>query len=74
MTKISASPGRHRAEPCKSSRAPALSGVRPGCGGLATPQWSVILPSRTRITSTVSNWIFRPVGAMPCHARAHGRY
>src|SRR6266487_2807433 len=32
---------------------------------LATPQCSVILPSRTRITSTVSNWILRPVGAMP---------
>ena len=32
---------------------------------LATPQCSVILPSRTRITSTVSNWTLRPVGAMP---------
>src|SRR3981081_4170863 len=26
----------------------------------ATPQCSAILPSRTRITSTVSNWILRP--------------
>ncbi len=32
---------------------------------LATPQCSVILPSTTRIASTVSNWIALPVGAMP---------
>ena len=32
---------------------------------LATPQCSTICPSRTRIASTVSNWISRPVGAMP---------
>jgi hypothetical protein len=40
---------------------------------LATPQCSVILPSRTRITSTVSNWILRPVGAMNGQARKPGR-
>jgi hypothetical protein len=28
---------------------------------LATPQWSVILPWRTRMASTVSNWMVLPV-------------
>jgi hypothetical protein len=31
----------------------------------ATPQWSVIFPSRTRMASTVSNWMVLPVAAMP---------
>jgi hypothetical protein len=32
---------------------------------LPTPEWSVILPFCTRITSTDSKWIFRCVGATP---------
>jgi len=32
---------------------------------LRLPKWSVILPLRTRMTSTVSKWILRPVGANP---------
>src|SRR4051794_18193853 len=32
---------------------------------LATPQWSVICPLRTRMASTVSNWMLRRVGAIP---------
>jgi hypothetical protein len=32
---------------------------------LPTPQWSVIFPLRTRMTSTDSSWILRWVGATP---------
>lgn len=47
---------------CALGRAPSCSMSEKR---LATPQCSLILPSTTRIASTVSNWIVRPVGAMP---------
>ena len=44
-------------------------GQAPSCcireNRFATPQCSVILPWRTRMTSTVSKWMLRPVGARP---------
>ena len=46
-----------------------VEGSCPSCcmteNRFATPQWSVIFPSRTRMASTVSNWMTLPVGATP---------
>jgi hypothetical protein len=68
----SATPKGASSEMAELIYARGMAGNAPSCcmreNRFATPQCSVILPLRTRMTSTVSKWIFRPVGATPRNA------
>jgi hypothetical protein len=54
---------------CLGSYSHVKAGKAPSCcireKRFATPQCSVIFPSHTRMTSTVSKWINRPIRATP---------